>query len=48
MISDVAPGETVFGIPAQPHREALKQVALVRRLRVWMDQVETRLDDLEE
>ncbi len=48
VISDVAPGETVFGIPAQPHREALKQVALVRRLRVWMDQVETRLDDLEE
>lgn len=47
VISDVAPGETVFGVPAQPHREALKQIALIRRLREWMDRVDRRLDDLE-
>jgi len=40
---DIAPGETVAGIPAIPHREWQRNVVLVRRLR---DLVE-RLDALE-
>jgi UDP-3-O-[3-hydroxymyristoyl] glucosamine N-acyltransferase len=32
VIGDIAPGTTVSGYPARPHREVLRQTAALRRL----------------
>jgi UDP-3-O-[3-hydroxymyristoyl] glucosamine N-acyltransferase len=40
VISDVAPGETVSGYPARPHREALRASAALFRLPKLMARLE--------
>ncbi|MBI4340814.1 MAG: UDP-3-O-(3-hydroxymyristoyl)glucosamine N-acyltransferase [Candidatus Omnitrophica bacterium] len=50
VIKSVAPGETVWGFPARPVKEAKEQIALVGRLPVWVERLKQllgRVDALE-
>jgi len=47
VLKDTPPGERVWGSPAQPARERLRQIAILRSLKSWMDDVKQRLDRLE-
>jgi UDP-3-O-[3-hydroxymyristoyl] glucosamine N-acyltransferase len=40
VIGDIAPGATVSGYPARPHREVLRQTAALRRLTPLVDRLE--------
>jgi len=47
VMRSLEPGEAVFGTPAQPRIQMLRQVGLLRKLKSWMDDVEARLRRLE-
>jgi len=48
VMTNVPSGADMFGYPAQPAREAFRQVSLLRKLREWTKDVSARLTKLEE